>query len=247
MTQGICHLSVAPVRVIADNAGEMCTQLLYGDQILILEKRKAWSRVKVVGDESEGWVCNNQYTPVSEKEIDLKGSIHRCTDLVSFSSTPQDMLIPVLLGSSVDKAAVLGHHFEGNTTLPEPGKSGLVSTALLYLNAPFLWGGKTPFGIDCSGLTQMVYRIHGHQLKRQAAEQATQGEPLSFIEESEAGDLAVFDNREGEIDHVGIIMKDNYIIHAYGKVKIDRLDHTGIFNTELGRYTHPLRVIKKMI
>jgi gamma-D-glutamyl-L-lysine dipeptidyl-peptidase len=177
----------------------------------------------------------------------LNGCSQSCTDLVSFSSTANDLLIPVLLGSSVDNAAILGHRFEGKTTITETGKPGLVDTALLYLNAPFLWGGKTPFGIDCSGLTQMVYRIHGHRLKRHAADQAAQGDPLSFIEESEAGDLAFFDNKEGSIDHVGIIMKDNYIIHAYGKVRIDRLDHTGIFNAKQGRYTHPLRVIKKII
>ncbi len=93
----------------------------------------------------------------------------------------------------------------------------------------------------------MVYRINGHRLLRNAAEQATQGEALSFIEESEAGDLAFFDNKEGAIHHVGIIMNDNYIIHAHGKVRIDRLDHTGIFNTELGRYSHQLRVIKKIL
>ncbi|MGB5358057.1 MAG: NlpC/P60 family protein, partial [Eudoraea sp.] len=110
-----------------------------------------------------------------------------------------------------------------------------------------LYGGKTPFGIDAAGLTQMVYKIHGHPLLRKAAEQATQGEALSFIEESMPGDLAFFDNKEGEINHVGLIMQDNYIVHSYGCVRVDRLDQTGIFNMELGKYTHKLRVIKKII
>ena len=93
----------------------------------------------------------------------------------------------------------------------------------------------------------MVYRLNGHRLLRDASEQATQGEALSFIEESEPGDLAFFDNAEGHIIHVGIIMKDNYIIHAHGKVRIDRLDHTGIYNAERRTHTHKLRVIKKIV
>ncbi|WP_339650035.1 C40 family peptidase, partial [uncultured Salegentibacter sp.] len=123
----------------------------------------------------------------------------------------------------------------------------IVKTALLYLNSPYAWGGKSPLGIDCSGLTQMVYKLNGYQLNRNSADQAKQGEPLSFIEESEAGDLAFFDDKEGIIDHVGIMMNDNYIIHVDGKVRIDRIDHSGIFNAELKRHTHQLRVIKKII
>ncbi len=118
---------------------------------------------------------------------------------------------------------------------------------MLYLNAPYLWGGKTPFGLDCSGFTQMVYKLNGYTLLRDAAQQATQGEALSFVEESEVGDLAFFDDSEGKIDHVGILMQNNHIIHVHGKVRIDRIDHTGIFNTEMKRYTHQLRVIKKII
>ena len=117
----------------------------------------------------------------------------------------------------------------------------------MYLNAPYLWGGKTPFGIDCSGFTQMVYKLNGYKIHRDASQQALEGEPLSFIEESEVGDLAFFDNDEGNIIHVGIIMENNYIIHASGKVRIDRLDHLGIYNPELKKHTHKLRVIKKII
>ena len=117
----------------------------------------------------------------------------------------------------------------------------------MYLNSPYLWGGKTPFGIDCSGFTQMVYKLCGYQLLRDASQQVTQGEVLSFIEESEAGDLAFFDNEEGEIIHVGILLDHNHIIHAHGKVRIDQLDHSGIFNIEKQKHTHKLRVIKRMI
>jgi cell wall-associated NlpC family hydrolase len=151
------------------------------------------------------------------------------------------------MGSNVGLASLMGHTFEGKKISGKKPKAHLISTALLYLNSPYLWGGKTPFGIDCSGFTQMCYKLNGYKLLRDASQQATQGEPLSFIEESEPGDLAFFDNAEGAITHVGIIMDDNYIIHAHGKVRIDRLDHSGIFNYETKGHTHTLRVIKRIV
>ena len=162
------------------------------------------------------------------------------------------MLIPITLGASL---SFLNHNdinsnnyeFEGLKTSGIKPKSNIVDTAHMYRSAPYLWGGKTPFGIDCSGFTQMVYKLNGYKLLRDASQQATQGEVLSFIEESEPGDLAFFDNEEGKIIHVGIMLENNYIIHASGKVRIDRLDHLGIYNAELNRHTHRLRVIKKII
>jgi len=116
----------------------------------------------------------------------------------------------------------------------------------MYLNAPYLWGGRSPLGIDCSGFTQMVYRLQGINLPRDAYQQADVGTTLSFVDESEPGDLAFFDNNEGKIVHVGIILEDNHIIHASGKVRIDRIDQQGIFNTEIGTHTHKLRLIKSI-
>ncbi len=147
----------------------------------------------------------------------------------------------------MDVAPLLQHTVEEMPLNSSHPKTNLVNTALLYLNCPHLKGGKSPFGIDAAGFTQMVYKINGFRLLRTTAEQATQGEPLSFIEESEPGDLAFFDNTEGSIDHVGIILENNHIIHSYGHVRIDRLDHTGIFSTAQRGYTHQLRVIKKVI
>ena len=162
-------------------------------------------------------------------------------------STKDKQILSIVLGSSLNALDLLNHEFEGSRTQEKFAKENLISTALLYLNTPYLWGGKTPFGIDCSGFTQMVYKLNGYALKRDASQQVDQGEALSFIEESEPGDLAFFDNTEGEITHVGIIMKDNYIIHAHGKVRIDRLDHTGLFNMQSNTHTHDLRVIKRII
>lgn len=250
MQYGICHLSAVPVRLIAEESGEMTTQLLYGDYFKVLEQRKLWSKIRIAFDGSEGWVTNKQYVIVSEKDyenFEEYKEIKNSSDLVSFIETENNILVPILVGSSILHTDFLHHKFEGNSINKVMDKSNLINTALLYLNAPYLWGGKTPFGIDSAGLSQMVYKMNGYKLLRNAAQQATQGEALSFIEESEVGDLAFFDNKEGIIDHVGIIMKDNYIIHSYGKVRIDRIDHTGIYNNEINNYTHKLRVIKKII
>ena len=170
------------------------------------------------------------------------------TDFLSYVTTEKNQLLPVVIGSRLDSCTFLGHQCDemvnnGNAW----SKSQLVETALLYLNSPFLSGGKTPFGIDSSGFAQMVYKINGQRLLRTTQEQSTQGEALSFIEESEPGDLAFFDNSDGTINHVGIILKDNHIIHSSGHVRIDRLDHTGIFNTDQRVYSHNLRVIKKVV
>ena len=163
-----------------------------------------------------------------------------------------NQLMPIPLGSSlnfldINEINKANFQFEGKKECGIKPKDNLLKTAFLYLNAPYLWGGKTPFGIDCSGFTQMVYKLNGYKLLRDASQQAIQGEALSFIEESEPGDLAFFDNDEGNIIHVGIMMENNYIIHAWWNVRIDRIDHLGIYNVDNGRHTHKLRVIKKVI
>ena len=123
----------------------------------------------------------------------------------------------------------------------------LCDFAYHFRNAPYLWGGKTPFGIDCSGLVQMVYRLYGINLPRDAHQQAEIGASLSFIDESEPGDLAFFDNEQGDIIHVGILLKNHNIIHAHGTVRVDRIDQTGIFNSYNNMHSHKLRLIKRVV
>ena len=124
--------------------------------------------------------------------------------------------------------------YNGNISTPNRigTKDKIVEDALMYLNAPYLWGGRSPFGIDCSGLTQIVYKVNNVVIPRDASQQAELGVGYSFLEEAEAGDIAFFDNEEGKINHVGILIDKNRIIHASGKVRIDALDHQGIFNKE---------------
>ncbi len=246
MKYGCCHLSIVPVRAISNDRAEMVTQLLFGDVFEIFEKEGSWVKIKIAFDNYEGWIDHKQFLPVSEDEfLQLKHKELCCLkDLVEYVQDEDEHLTAVVIGSSVEGTSILNYSFVLNSSNGDKQKSNIVRHALLYLNAPYLWGGKTPFGIDCSGFTQMVYKACGIKLHRDAYQQAEQGTTLSFIEEAVPGDLAFFDDEDGKIIHVGIIMKNNTIIHAHGKVRIDRLDHTGIFNNELKDYSHKLRLIK---
>ncbi|MGB5508684.1 NlpC/P60 family protein [Robiginitalea sp.] len=250
MEYGICPLSMVPVHQSADDTSGWITQLLYGEVFKIPETRKHWSRIRTPSDQCEGWVRNPQIFRLDPSEYEAlctPEGIRIASDLISHICTQEGLLMPIPVGSSVHTTTALSHTHEGSVFLPESGKDSLIDTALIYLNSPEVKGGRSPFGIDADGLSQMVYRTVGVMLNRKAPEQASQGSPLSFIEESEPGDLAFFDGPDGVINHVGLIMRDNYIIHCDGKVRIDRLDHTGIFNTEKRTYTHPLRVIVKVL
>jgi hypothetical protein len=249
MQYGICNLGIVPVRFEPTDQSEMVTQVLYGDFFKVLDRRKKWSKIRNAFDNYEGWIDNKQYQIITEGNYEsLEDSeLWLSRDLIQYVSDTEDRLYPIPIGSNLNATKLLQHTFEGNAITIKGNKKNLITTAFLFLNTPYLWGGKTPFGIDCSGFTQMVYKLNGYKLKRDASEQAAQGDALSFIEESEAGDLAFFDNTDGQIIHVGLIMDNNYIIHAHGKVRIDRLDHSGIYNVDTKSHSHKLRVIKKIV
>lgn len=251
---GICNLAIVPLRIEPNDRSEIVSQVLFGEHFEVLENFNQWAKIKLQFDHYEGWIDSKQFQRITESDFRQlsEDAIILNSDLIEYITSFNNFLMPIPLGSSL---SYLNHSdintqnfdFEGLRISGIKPKSNLINTSYMYLNAPYLWGGKTPFGIDCSGFTQMVYKLNGYHLLRDASQQATQGEALSFIEESEPGDLAFFDNEEGKIIHVGIIMEDNYIIHASGKVRIDRLDHLGIYNAEINKHTHKLRVIKKII
>ena len=256
MLYGICNLSIVPLRIEPCDNCEMISQLLFGEHFKILEIRKKWSKIRIAFDNYEGWIDNKQFEEITEETYikleNLEPTL--ANELIEFATDKKENFITVPLGSNLpfyNNQNVLINNtnfkYEGAIISNKLPKEAIINIAFKYLNTPYLWGGKTPFGIDCAGFTQMVYKLCGYKLLRDATQQATQGDVLSFIEESEPGDLAFFDDNEGIITHVGIIMKDNYIIHAHGKIRVDRIDHSGIFNIDSHKHTHKLRVIKKII
>jgi hypothetical protein len=259
MKYGICNLSVIPVRIDNNHDSEQVNQLLFGEYFIVLEELDSWHKIESSFDNSIGWIDKKQYLPITENDYHKLDSSKQilAKDFLDFVFDEENNMLPVTIGSLLpyfsNNTLLIGdkeYNYEGEVVVSKNkilnNKNNLVDTAFTYLNAPFLWGGKSPLGIDCSGFTQMVYKLNGIQIPRTSAEQAKYGEVLSFIEESEPGDLAFFDNEEGIINHVGIILEDNYIIHSHGKVRIDRIDHTGIYNIDTQRHSHKLRVIKKI-
>ncbi len=233
MGLGICNLSIVPVRISDSDKSEMITQLVYGDLFTIVEEKDKWTMIKSEFDNYEGWIDSKQYKRLDESDnIIIDNPTYSC-DLVEFIENENKELITISIGSNISNINLLNHKYEGKSISGKQNRDSIVNTALLYLH--------------CSGFTQMVYKINGYKILRDAKDQATQGVTLSFIEESEPGDLAFFHNDNDEIIHVGIILKDNHIIHASGKVRIDRLDQSGIYNNEKNKHTHSLRYIKKIM
>ncbi|NQY68082.1 MAG: C40 family peptidase [Flavobacteriales bacterium] len=254
MEYGITILSIVPVRTNPGDIHEMCTQLLFGDHYTILEEIKNWTKIRVAFDDYEGWICAKQVRKISEKEF------------IQVNSTTNNLLISKLalldtssvnfvisIGSSLpqykngqgkiaDLQFTLSNDIETKSVV-EPKR--LIEIAKIYAGAPYLWGGKSIFGIDCSGYSQMVYKICGIKIKRDASQQVIQGTLIKEVSESQPGDLAFFNNPKGAITHVGIILEGNVILHASGFVRQDRLDSKGIFNKDSNEYTHFLHSIKR--
>jgi hypothetical protein len=254
MKLGIGNLNSIAMRKGPNDASEMVSQLLFGETFKIIETSEKWIKITTDFDLYDGWVPVNQVLLLDEENYGriVENNVTVSKELITYISDQKNNLEIISLGASLPEFEKNSFRllndmfdFDGHTNSLELPKSELVSTAYLYLNTPFLWGGRTPFGLDCSGFVQMVYKVNGYSMLRDASSQASQGEVLSFIEESEPGDLAFFDNEDGEIIHVGIILDDNHIIHCNGKVRIDRLDQSGIYNVDTKRHTHKLRVMKK--
>ncbi|MCD8401936.1 C40 family peptidase [Tenacibaculum finnmarkense] len=271
---GICNLSSIPMRFEASDASEMVNQVLFGEAFKILEKKDNWTKIELAFDQYQGFIDTKQYQEISqemyhnlasEEPKNYSGSFVNLVNFKDFDDNFKDKNSQYKQQINIPLGARIPFLKDGEFNINQKKysysgeiydkKQAVAKTALLFLNIPYLWGGKSVFGIDCSGFTQMVYKLAGYNLLRDAKDQVTQGETLNFIEESQAGDLAFFDTsfnisadqKPAKITHVGIILENNTIIHAHGKVRIDTLDHRGIYNVNTQKYTHQLRIIKRFL
>ncbi|MEX2370388.1 MAG: C40 family peptidase [Bacteroidales bacterium] len=247
---GVSLQGFIPVRNEPSGSAEMVTQILFGELFGIIEENGSWVLIKTLDDGYQGWVDRKcivpNVHPVSSPIMFLLENfrIRNITD-------GQYVLLP--LGSSIplpehEKFTLAGveFHMDDSSKLHRPGDKPGEEYFQTLLSIPYLWGGRCGYGFDCSGLTQFLCRLAGKQIPRDATDQSALGETLSFLNEAVTGDLAFFDNHEGMINHVGMLIGNGHIIHASGTVRIDRIDQQGIFNEKIGDYTHKLRVLKRV-
>lgn len=264
MNQGICLSMCIAMRAEAAHRSEMVSQLLFGESYLVIDTQDEWVKISTTDCQYEGWIPKNQHTEISDTEfqnwLHCPKEIVR-TDFLYLRHTDTKIPFPILIGSVYPKSEDGTFSINGQSyTVIQPTKTtaprheglselqdALLAFAFHYLNAPYLWGGRTIAGIDCSGFVLNVFHSIGIDLPRDASQQVNCGSVVDFVEEAKIGDIAFFENEEGRIIHVGIICGQNQIIHASGHVQINTLDSTGIFNQDIKQYTHRLRIIKRVL
>jgi hypothetical protein len=240
-------LSIAPLRKEASDRSEMTSQILYGEHLEILDTQEKWLMVRSLEDNYEGWIDRKQ---VIEIPSGPRIMITRPFSLLN-SHDGNRTILPACSFISEENEVVMidTNAFEKPDQYDTSTPDDLAQYARNFLGTPYLWGGRTFAGIDCSGFSQTVLKVFGKKIPRDAYQQAELGETVSFLEESDSGDLAFFDNAEGRIVHVGIVIREKdktSIVHASGCVREDLLDHNGIYNADIGAYTHQLRIIKRI-
>ena len=260
MNFGISSLSIIPVRKEPSEKSEMVTQILFGEHFEIKEQMVGWSYVALAYDGYEGWIDSKMITPLKPRALRKleKSAVAVSGDIISIVPVKDEQNLMLVAGSTLpvwrpylkeftvnrETYKSTGEIYYGKQKNP---RGVIINQAVKYFNAPYLWGGRSPFGVDCSGFIQVIYKMIGIGIPRDASQQVKMGTALSFVDEAEPGDLAFFDDEEGNIVHVGILWKRNKIIHASGKVRVDNVDQFGIFNVDLKRYTHKMRVMKKIV
>lgn len=247
-----CKVPASPVRKKASHKNEMVNQLLFGETMRVLEQGKKWARIRTVTDNYEGWI-----TVPHLEEIDKNTALQFnpwVTGELFNTITVGDQIMHIPFGSSLpgfDKAmgkfGTLEYRFSGNRVKRDEIRSNteaLKNYSVQWLNVPYMWGGRTVFGVDCSGLAKNIFKVLGIDLPRDAWQQAGKGTKIKRLEDAVTGDLAFFDDKE-EIVHVGILLSNKKIIHSSGRVRIDTITESGIYNSETGKRTHRLKTIRR--
>ena len=270
MVKGIILHSIVPLRAEGSEESEQLTQLLFGETVDVLEEAERWIRVRNDADRMEGWVDFKMLTKMSDDEFrDYSSRLEHSTAMVRMPmayalSRNNGQTIPMAAGTRLcDYKTADGYgHFSilGVPFTIDPGmvleaplplnQDSLMNLSRLFLNTPYLWGGKNALGMDCSGLTQVLLSLMGVQILRNASEQATQGTSVETLRDAQPCDLVFFD-KKGRVTHVGILLTNDTVLHCSGRVKVEKIDEEGIVSSEnytlyrVGDHTHHLHSIKR--
>ena len=257
MPKVICPLSIVPIRKEANDRAEMTSQWLFGETAELLERQAKWSFLRFDHDGYEGWVDNKQLADCDTPNFDPDQRVIDQSTIADLGERQVQLAYGSVLPFYEDGSILWqGHRMPVQAVTnhrPVLERADLLELYLHpFLGAPYLWGGRTPWGVDCSGLVQMIFILMGIYLPRDASQQAQEGEDVELLDLCEPGDLVFFDNEQGKITHVGIILTRDEegflrIAHASGRVRIDALDQQGIFNAEEKRHTHKLRSLKRVL
>ena len=253
MENFICENVFVPIRSGPSHKTEMLSQILFGEKYSIIDKAGSWMKIETLFDKDQGWIDTHhlQHSPVDG--ISCGHVLNR--SLLCYKNDKTKIVLEagceVFNPDFEDKVFYVGNNqyttgreFSNNYISTN---ESIADTALKFINSPYIWGGRLPSGIDCSGLTQLVYKIQGFMIPRLSCKQAEKGNIVDFIDQAEPGDLVFFDNDRGKISHVGMILSKGLVIHASGRVRIDSIDHQGIFKPEINGYSHKLRTIRRIL
>jgi cell wall-associated NlpC family hydrolase len=253
MEKYICENVFVPLRSAPSHKSEMLSQILFGEKYYVLEKSGNWMKIETLFDKYRGWIDMDHIMYSADDE----GSSGQVLNRALFCYKNDKTKLVLEAGCEIFNPDFDEKTFNAGknvyTTISEFNKSyistndSIVDTAMKFINSPYIWGGRIPSGIDCSGLTQLAYKIHGKSIARDSWVQAGEGRIIDFIDEALPGDLVFFDNDLGRISHVGMIISRGLVIHASGRVRIDAIDHQGIFKQETGGYSHKLRTIRRIV
>jgi gamma-D-glutamyl-L-lysine dipeptidyl-peptidase len=253
MSLFICENVFVPLRSGPSHKAEMLSQLIFGEKYTIVNEAGKWVKVETEFDHYHGWLDLDHLQHCVVKNGSKSYVLNRSLPCIKTDGTKL-VLEP---GSEIFDPDFKARTFAAGDNIfscpPEFTESyiksgeSITDTAVRFINSPYIWGGRIPSGIDCSGLTQLVYKIHGTAIPRDASQQAEVGKTVNLLSESKPGDLVFFDSERGVITHVGMIFSEGLVIHASGRVRIDSIDHQGIFKPEINKYSHRLRIIKRIV